>query len=90
MGQMIAWATVMVYLLALFLVLAVIVFAYLQYDINRPEYREENEQWFREFEANQRRRYRDADLHWRIHDLGDYFAKNQSPEGKTGNHPDLA
>ena len=52
---------------------AVVVFLKIQRYLGDPLRCERNEQWFEQFEKNQREHYRDRALRWRVEDLGKHF-----------------
>jgi len=65
-----ALATLIVVLIAV----AVVLFVRIQAYMENPRRKEINEEWFADFEANLRQRYRaDKELSWRMHILEEQF-----------------
>lgn len=69
-------------LLALAVFGAVLVFLRIQLYLADPRRREYNEQWFAQFEAHLRARYRDRELQWRTQALDGHFQNSRS--GRPG------
>jgi hypothetical protein len=53
---------------------AVLCFIYIQRYLQDPQRAKQNEEWFSQFEANQRHRYASEGINWRARDLCEHFA----------------
>lgn len=54
--------------------IAVLCFIYIQRYLQDPQRQKLNDEWFAQFEAYQRSRYREDGISWRAHDLRHHFA----------------
>ena len=72
--------------------LAVLIFIYIQHYLQDPRRKEINNEWFAQFEANQRAHYSRPGMGWRARDLREHFTARTSgiadrPNGSNGNLP---
>jgi hypothetical protein len=61
------------FILAVLLQAAVLVFIWVQAQLNDPRHAQHNEEWFAIFERHQAERYADKSLRWRVEGLGRHF-----------------